>query len=342
MTKKILWNKNLRNVYDADQQYWEMITHDDGVDARGGITALTTGEMGSGKSTMLLQTAQATKHAPRGMDIKMATKMGKLIPETVVWRGRGLDHWSAMIPERFKKSFPNSNPKPLRVFVHCDSDYRFYEESNDQIHYFDVDVVYYLTTKDVYDNLVTGGINVIYEPSHYELPPEIVNELLADQLKELFPVSECPSKPAPPPVWWFEFIRTLIENKKRYEFFSIFIDEAHDVIPSTSRGEHWHLINRFGTQTVTELRKSNISFYPVTHNLNMIDYRVTQRMNYFVWFMGSVPKSDYSIIKKHTVGKLHRGQVFIEHAKISFGKLAFGRIPKQSPLVQVEGMRRIY
>lgn len=330
-------------MFEGDKEYWEMITHDDGVDARGGVTGLASGEMGSGKSTVLVQTAEATRHAPPHMNIKTAAKQGKLVPETVIWRGRGLDHWTTMIPERFKKSFPGSNPKPLRVFIHWDSDYRFYEQNKENIHYIDdIDVMQYGSCKDIYDNIIPGGINVVYEPTYYELPPEIVNDLLADQLKPLFPVCDCPSKPAPSPVWWFEFFRCLIENKSRYEFFSVFIDEAHDVIPASSRGEHWHLINRFGTQTVTELRKSNISFFPVTHNLNMVDYRVTQRMNYFIWFRGAVPQSQQSMIGKQIVGKLGVGQVLIEHAKISFGKLAFGRIPKQSSLVQVEGMKRIY
>lgn len=82
-------------MYDADKLYWEMIAHDDGVDARGGVTGLISGEMGSGKSTMLLQTAQATKHAPRGMDIRTATQLGKLIRKQ--WYGEA-EVWTIGAP----------------------------------------------------------------------------------------------------------------------------------------------------------------------------------------------------------------------------------------------------
>lgn len=336
-------NKSLRNIRKADQIFWEAITHDDGVEARGGIAAEFTGEMGSGKSTMLVQVAESVKHAPPGKDRRAGTFNNQLLPETVIWRGRGLDHWNVMIPERFEESFPNSNPKPLRVFVHYESEFRFFEKYSEKRFYLDsVDVILYAEPRDIYDNIVTGGINVVYEPAHYELPPEMVNELLADQLKPLFPVSECPSKPAPSPIWWFEFIRFLIENKDRYEFFTIMLDEAHEVIPASSKGELWHLINKFGSQTVIEMRKKNISFFPASHRLNLIDYRVNQRMNYFFWFPGSMPPTGYSRVKKCIVQNLHDGQVIVERAQRHFGYMSFGRIPKQPPIVQVEGMKRIY
>lgn len=336
-------SKSLRNIHKGDEIFWQAITHDDGVEARGGITGEFTGEMGSGKSTMLIQVAESVSHAPPGMDRRAATLAGKLMQETVIWRGRGLDHWNVMIPERFEKSFPNSIPKSLRVFIHVDSSFRFFEKYDENMCYLnDVDIVKYEWPSDIYRQIITGGINVIYEPPHYELSSEMVNELLADQLKELFPISECPTKPAPAPVWWFEFIRYLIDNKDQYEYFTIILDEAHEVIPGSSRGDLWHLIDKFASKTVIEMRKKNISFFPATHRLNLIDYRVNQRMNFFFWFPGSVPPPGYSRVKKVVVQNLQDGYVIVERAQRAFGYLPFGRIPKQSPIVQVEGMTKLF
>ena len=193
--------------------------------------------------------------------------------------------------------------------------------------------------KDIYRQIITGGINVIYEPPHYELSSEMVNELLAGSIKRAFSTSECPTKPAPAPVWWFEFIRYLIDNKDQYEYFTIIMDEAHEVIPGSSRGDLWHLIDKFASKTVIEMRKKYF-FFPATHRLNLIDYRVNQRMN----FSGFPVQCFLRVFtgKKVVVQNLQDGYVIVERAQRAFGYLPFGRIPKQSPIVQVEGMTKLF
>lgn len=303
------------------------------------------GKMGSGKSTMLLQIAECTCHAPKGMNRYQASKKNLLIPETVIWRGRGFDHWNVMIPERWNKSFPKSYAKPLRVFLHIDSDYRFIENYGELTYCLndDLDIRRYESPEDIYPNLLEGGINVIYEPSEYMIPPEIVNEILADKLKALFPLGECPATPAPSPVWWFEFVRYLLQNKKKYEYFTIEMDEAHEVIPAYAKGDHWHLVDKFGSRTVIEMRKKNITFIPATHGLNLLDFRTNQRANYFLWFRGSKTHSGYSRIKQSLMSSLpENGVFFIEDSLSEFGYITFDRIPKQPPLIEVEGMVRIF
>lgn len=344
MTMKRL-PKSLQNIKRGDRLFWNVITHDDGVESRGGVMGECIGKMGSGKSTALLQIAQSTCHAPKNMTRYQAKRNNALIPETVLWRGRGLDHWNVLIPERWAKSFPNSYAKPLRVFVHCDSDYRFIENYGDRAFCLNetVDIILYETPADIYANILVGGINVIYEPAQYMIPPEIVNEILSDKLKALFPIGECPATPAPSPVWWFEFIRFLIQNKDKYEYFTIIMDEAHEVIPAYAKGDHWHLVDKFGSRTVIEMRKKNITFIPATHGLNLLDFRTNQRSNYFLWFRGSKTHSGYSRIKQALISALpENGYFFVEDSLSEFGYVPFDRIPKQPPLLEVEGMQRIF
>lgn len=318
---------------------YNVLTHDDGVDALGGESCLTTGSMGSGKTTMEIQITAASRHVTGPYSKEQARNMeGIFSPETAIWRGRKYDYWTVFLTENWERSFPGAYHKPLRIHIQEGSGLRFYTHQ-DRIEYLDLDdqIYTYRTVNDAWHNLKRGGINVFYEPPEYALSSKMVYNLLKSQLKEIFPEKECPQKPAPSQIWWFEFIGHILETKKRKEWLTILMDEAHQVFPSNCSGDHWWLIAAFANQVI-DMRRHNITFCPATQDANLIDYRITDRMTHFIWLPGSKPVERRSRVNRKLIGCLRKGTGIIEKSNERFGRFDFGRIPQQPPVVQVDGL----
>ncbi len=317
---------------------YEIIVHDDGVDAYGGTMTGIVGKFGSGKSTFMLQLAAASTcvPAPHSKRFKYAPKL----PETVIHRALTHDHWNCFIPENFQASFPDAKViKPIRVHIHHKDDPVFIEE-RDRIKYRlqlqpIEELTRYHSAEDLYGNLLQGGINVVYEPRNYYLPPDVLDRIASYNLLAPKKRPDDAIK-APSAVWWFEFLETLIRIKYRDEFFLINLDEAHQLFPSGARGDLWHLIGWF-SETMISFRKNNVSMNLGTQDTNDVDYRVTDRLSYYVWLRGSRPKSRISMINPRLIGTLPRtGWAILEEPKERFGRLTFTRIPNQPPLVKTE------
>ncbi|MDD3548266.1 MAG: hypothetical protein PHT61_08495 [Candidatus Cloacimonetes bacterium] len=317
---------------------YEIVTHDDGVAAYGGTMTGLVGKFGSGKSTLMLQLAAAATciPAPHSKDSPRATRY----PETVIHRGLAHDHWNCLIPENFRESFPEAQVvKPLRVHVFY-KDHRIWTEERDRKKYriqFKPleELTYYSSPEELYDNLLRGGVNVVYEPKQYYLPKDVLDRIAANNLLSTRKRPDGPIR-APSPIWWFEFLETLIRIKYRDEFFLIDLDEAHQVFPSNSRGDLWHLIGWF-SETMISFRKNNVSMNIGTQDTNDVDYRVTDRLSYYIWLRGSRPKPRVSMVNPRLIGTLPRaGWAILEEPKERFGRMPFTRIPNQPPVIKTE------
>lgn len=332
--------------------WFKCTTHDDGIDATGGELVMITGATGSGKSTLDIQFAALSRHIdyktdnPRSKeDIWKHHLEVPAVNETIVWRGRKYDHWNIFMEENWKRSYPKAHYKPLTVFLpepEKDTDnITFITEHRGQVVTPRLsegdDLVYYRTVNDIYHHIKKGGINVIFEPIRYCLPRETVQYLTKQQLKIEVPADMCGEIPAPSPVWWFEFSAEILKLKRREEFYTIIMDEAHQVFPTNPQGKHWFLIAGFAN-LVIDFRKKNISFIPSTQDSNLLDYRIVDRMTHFIWLRGSKPNQRRSRVSPKLVGCLRTGKGLIERSNERFGQMDFNRIPAQPPVITAEGL----
>jgi hypothetical protein len=283
-----------------------------------------------------------------------------LHPETVVYRGRKYDYYNLFFPENFSRCYPGLRPKPLAIHKHKDDEYAFYTHPGDDREYFDmrdhgIPIYDYVTIDNLYKNLVPAGINVVMEPQKYYLPPHIVKKSLLKKFKPkeaeskeeaekqyeaylkkierrvLLPVA------APSSLWWFEFLDRIMEIKRRSEFISVFIDEAHQVFSYDSEGDHWKFIG-WVANSIIDLRRMNISLFMNTHDTALIDYRVRYRVEYFLWMKGSIPDKGRSRLSPHVIPQLSIGESIIEKLRGEFGFNGFDKIQHQPPIIQVEGL----
>ena len=300
----------------------------------------TIGKFGSGKSTLMIQIAAASTYTPpphSKQDI-YAPKY----PETVIHRALEKDHWSCFLPEYFQASFPSAEVKPIRVHTHYKDNLVFTEEERDmeskggcriQLKPIEEHTRYH-SAEDLYGNLLYGGINVVYEPRDYYLPQEVLDRVFSYDLRPQKRSKEAIK--APSSVWWFEFLEALVRIKHRAEFFFINLDEAQTIFPAgRARHEFWHLIGWF-SEIMTSFRKSNISMNLGTQVLSDVDYRVANRLPYYIWLRGSSPKPRMSMVTGRLIGVLPKGWAILEEPKERFGRLPFTRIPNQPPIVKTE------
>lgn len=323
---------------------YEMTTHDDGVAATGGVFGMFLGAMGKGKSTLMVQYAQLANHVP-GLAAKwdVANLKNQHVPETVIWRGLEYDHWNCLIPEYWIRSFPGTDPKPIRLHMHYQDRLVFYVQAGKKKYRLMLpgeDTQFYNSPEQLYENILQGGINVVYEPQEYYLSEKTLTRLLASQLSKKSDYSKMEDVRAPSAMWWYEFIETLARVKARHEFYTLQLDEADDIFPFGAQGAHWHLIGWL-TRTIVHLRKNNISLLPATQDVNLIDHRIYDRVNYFVWLPGSRPKPRISMIHQNLIRTLPRGWGIAEEANSRFGRIKFQRIPRQPPVVQAVGLSGI-
>lgn len=339
----------------------EVQIHDDGIMNFGGISALTTGPMGCGKTTYMIETAQAVAYMPDGLSKDEHNKDIPLNPETVVWRGRKYDYWNSMIASNWLRSFPQSHvARHVCVHVHKDDPLDFFElaEPRREVDFDGVELSFleYKNAKDLYSNLVKGETNVVYEPTEYFLQNDVVEELIKQTLEDLrlarlkrknrgkkktpedVDIDADKGIQAPSSVFWYEFLETIMEIKKREEFFSIFIDEAHQVAKMNPPGELYHLGNWLANSMI-DFRRNNVSLFLASHDAQLLDYRIVDRVLYFFWMPGARVYPRISRIKQPLVDTLVKGEVLPELSRQKFGKIKFGPIPYQPPVVYAEGLK---
>lgn len=335
-----------RRVKMLDDKYarklWEnMLIHDDGICGVGGQFCNLIGAFGHGKSTLLMQAAQFVRNLPYG-ETKIELRNGdplsardvKMYPETVFLRGMSDDHWNTLMQRNWARSYPKyGKSKPLTVHVFENDEYNFYEVSQGKRHKLnhDLNIKKYSSPADLLNNIRIGGINVIYEPSEYYLAPEMLKRLAQYKLQPTEDIKQ--GVLAPPAAWWFELCDELLtETEGRH--VTIILDELHSVTPAYPSGDLFHVIGNFA-KSLIHFRKNNISVFGSTHDENLLDYRVKERLPLRIWFPGSLPKN--SMVQIKLLRSLNDiGQCVIEEKNISFGVLEFDRIPNQPPILKAQ------
>jgi hypothetical protein len=329
--------------------------HDDGVEAFGGISNMITGPMGCGKTTFMIQLSASVGSLPGGMTKEEYHTQSVLKPETVIWRGRRYDYWNSLVPWNWKDCYPMSPVyRPVRIHHHAGDTLSFFErfEEPEPIEFNGNGLTLntYQSAKDVYDNLIPGGINVVYEPNQYFLDDDVVQQITKKTLEDLRlqrlkrsrkKNREDKGEPveAPSSAFWFELIEYVMKTKKQSEFYSMFIDEAHQVAPEKVPGEMWHLIGWL-SNSIIDMRRNNLSLFLTTHDLKLVDYRVVDRMLYFTWMPGSRVYKRLSQINPATPRGLVKGEFIIEGVNpAQFGLGMFNPIPNQPPVVYTEGLK---
>ena len=287
-----------------------------------------------------MQAAQFCRSLPYGVSKNDMRKNGResfegiqFDPETVIMRGMSDDHWNCLIPKNWKESFPKyGKSKPLRVHVFEDDDYKFTEVTPQKKHVInhDLRIKKYADCYELLDNIAIGGINVVYEPTEYYLSADMLKRLAQYKLQSADDVKTGDIL-APPASWWFEFCDTLL-SETRGRHVTIILDEMHSVTPAYPSGDLFHIIGNFA-KSLIHFRKNNISLFGSTHDENLLDYRVKERLPMRIWFPGSLPKN--SMVQLKLLRSLDDiGQAVIEERNIEFGILEFDRIPNQPPILK--------
>lgn len=324
------------------QKLWDdLLIHDDGICGVGGKFADLIGAFGHGKSTLLMQAAQFVRYLPYGVtkiDIRKNRDSFtdiKTFPETVFLRGMSDDHWNALLPKSWARSYPKyGKSKPVVVHISEDDNYSFVEVAQGKKHTInhDLNIKKYSSAEDLLDHVKIGAINVIYEPSHYILSSEMRVRLAQQKLQEKKDIKKGDIL-APPPMWWFELSDALL-SQTGGQHVTIILDELHSVTPAYPAGDLFHVIGNFA-KSLIHFRKNNISLLGSTHDENLLDYRVKERLPIKVWFPGSDPKN--SMVQLKLLRSLDDiGEAIIEETNIEFGVLEFDKIHHQPPILKAQ------
>ena len=271
----------------------------------GGVTVLTYGSKGSGKTTLFLTLCQS---------VTCYNKDGLLELETSIWRGGDEDYWTWLPYDR------------VRVFIHRDDFDNVVFRRDDDLSEYDrkdlPEIVKYKTNKEVYEKLLRGGINVIYEPTTYSLTDGIKKIIQRRGVTgdELFK-----NKTMDPIIWWFEFIDWL-RIKKSIEHISVFIDEADQLLPVSPSGARWHL-NLWFKDIMRALRKRNISLFMACHGYTDIDGRILPKIMYRLYMKGSTAPTNSLIFKTAPI-TLPQGKYYIE--RDAWGWARFNKIQERA------------
>lgn len=275
----------------------------------GGTMAGIIGSKGSGKTHFLVRLAHQVLYFH---PIKGAPQR-----ETVIWRGRTLDYWSWMYEPDFEWEAPEFQRK-VYVHYHVDDSPTFIDELGEPIRLPPDAIRTYRTVVDLRENLVPGEINVVYEPTKYEMSRAMHNLLIARSCsrKGTLDGIEFDS-----PLWWVEFLFYLL-NFKMAGFVTTFIDEADEVFPASPSGIRWHLQGLF-CDAAKDFRKANISFVFSIHDYTDLDYRLRSKTQYYGYMRGARPKAG-SMISRTAAILLPVGEIILErdgYGSTNLGKL---------------------
>jgi hypothetical protein len=213
-----------------------------------------------------------------------------------------------------------------------------------------LDVYKYKDQKDLYQNLIEGGINVVYVPNDYKLSLLLKNVL--NEMRMLSPGD---------PDWydaadvisvinetfWYDLFYYMqeIENSRdsgndgirRLKSVSFFFDESHQIFPANEPKPFWYLIDDFAENALIDSGRMNMTIYANIHALNLMYWKVLQRFDTFIWLGGSKPDKSYSMVSEKLTRKLKKGEFIIEEKQKRFGKMTFKRIPNQPYTVLAKG-----
>jgi hypothetical protein len=331
--------------------------HDDGVKGYGGMRSVCIGPMRAGKTTLGLITIPRFHYVEYGtkeewFESRKLDKMDLVKQETVIYRGRKLDYWNAFTERNFPKCFPIDSPRKLRVFIYYKDDITFLEENNETHNYEPIknlDIYKYKEQSDLYDNLVEGGINVVYTPNEYKLSAFLkntINEMMMLSEESSNYLDEDSDISVIRETFWYDLFYYLIDvennrdnpddTRRKIKWITFFFDEAHQIFPASEPKPFWYLIDNFAENVLIDTGRMNISIYANIHHLNLMYWKVLQRFDNYEWLSGSSPDK-HSMVSDKLTRNLKKGEFIIEQKKRKFGKMKFPRIPNQPPTVLARG-----
>lgn len=275
----------------------------------GGTMTGIIGSKGSGKTHFLTRLAHQV--------LFMHPSTGQPTRETVIWRGRTLDYWSWMYEPDFEWEMPAFRRK-VYVHYHADDTPTFIDELGTRIRFPPDALRTYHRPTDLRENLVPGEINIIYEPTKYDMSRAMHDLLVARSCSKKGTMDGIEYDPA---LWWVEFLFFLLQFKKA-GFVTVIVDEADEVFPANPSGIRWHLQGLF-CDTAKDFRKANISFIFSIHDYTDLDYRLRSKTQYYGYMRGARPKPG-SMVRRTTTIMLPIGDIIMErdgYGTTNLGKL---------------------
>ena len=266
---------------------------------RGAKQITILGGKGVGKSTLLL------RFALRSLEVG----------DMVIWRGRFRDIWTRLNPNDVVLYFHElDNPRILRFKPHSDSSEDVTSEYK---------IKKYQDSKDLLQTLERDRLNVVYEPSYF-LPSEDFRGRMGLNGDIIEGIG-----------WWYEFLEVITKRPSAI-WTTICFDEIHDLAPSGTSGPLWKLIEK-GQSYFSELRDRYITFYGVTHDFSLIDFRIQRKFTWFIYLAGSHPVKGTAMREKTVVNWLKEGEGIIESIdKGQYGKIAFDPFPPKKYIYLIE------
>jgi hypothetical protein len=341
------------------EEYLNLQLHDDGVKGYGGERSVCIGPMRGGKTTLALITLPRIYYISNGTKeewfaSKDPNKLDLVKPETIIYRGRKLDYWNCYTKENFSKCFPKDKERELKVFIYYQDDTRFlaYNQKTGMDEPIpNLNIYRYREQSDLYDNLIEGGINVIYVPNAYTLSPFLknaINEMMMLNDGDTNFLAEQDDISVIRETFWYDFFYYLMDieknrddpddHRRKIKFITFFFDEAHQIFPANEPKPFWYLIDNFAENVLIDTGRMNISIYANIHHLNLMYWKVLQRFVIFEWLLGSFPDKKYSMVSDKLPRHMWKGLFLIERKQQRFGKMEFPRIPNQPDVVLARGV----
>jgi len=266
---------------------------------RGAKQVVILGAKGAGKTTLLMRFALRS------------LKLGDL----VIWRGRFRDIWPRLKPKDVILYFHElDNPRILRFKPYSDSSEDVTSEYK---------IKKYQGAKDLLQILECNKINVVYEPTYF-LPTEDFRGRMGLNGDIIEGIG-----------WWYEFLEAITKRPSAI-WTTVAFDEIHDLAPSGTSGPLWKLIEK-GQNFFSELRDRYVSFYGVTHDLSLIDFRIQRKFTWFIYLRGARPIKGTAMREKTLVNWLKEGEGIIEsNDKGQYGKIGFDSLPPKRYVYLIE------
>jgi hypothetical protein len=338
----------------------QILLHDDGLLGYGGTRTFGVGGQGSGKTTLNTKFARLSYYI-EGMskndfintckdscDDDVVDLLKKHVhPETTLWRGREFDSWNVLVPDVFKTCYPTEPVKPLRVHVHKKSELEFLQQNMETLELAPVpnlDVKRYSSIKELYENFVDGGNNIVYPPLRHFMSARMkdaINTKRNMAATDRRYLSANVDYLVERDIFLFEIFEYLyranLESEKK-RWFTAIIDESHDLFRANAPDIYYWIIECM-VDVLVDTRKHNLSLACMTHALNLIDYRILERASHFIWLRGAKPTGSYSMVDTRLIKKLLPGQGVNESCMDGkIGGFTFNRVPNNLSRLIVKGM----
>ncbi|MCD6131178.1 MAG: hypothetical protein J7J61_03625 [Candidatus Hydrothermae bacterium] len=279
----------------------------------GGRQCLILGTVGSGKTTLMLWLAQILRE--RG--------------EWCIWRGRDVDGYH-MLPDWGKK---------VKILHHEKDEIHIYKVKVGSTEYGEITdylkIEKYSCVEDLIQKLEQDKINVIYEPSFWQISEDLAIYILQKTGIRISPWQLREMKGC---YFWFEFFEKLLTRKDR-RWVSVFVDEADDLIPQNPNGLQWKL-QEWVKNSVKDFRKSLISLFLAVHNAEDCDYRIIRKVPIRIYLQGARPLGDSLMTDKNIGLKLNLEEGKIEWKGYGYGGFKYSALKQRDYVIIVDKIWR--